>query len=120
MAHPAHEILAKVLADGIREASERSNSAQPKDVQARVLLDMLPAVTRPNPFKVGDLVEQTEAYARYKSGLAIVSAIGPENDTEQDGSVARMDMRVLTFVNNTWVEFPVESWRFHKYEGPIS
>ena len=120
----ARNVIARMIADGLREAHDRAEKPKAKDVQARVLIDLLAVVTQPNPFKVGDMVEQIPAFQRYTfpsdGKLAIVSGIGLEPDKESDGSVTRTDMRILLQADATWVEFTVESWRFQKYEGSVA
>lgn len=116
--------MAKVIVEEILGAQKRAEPPKTKDVQARILTDLLSCVLRPNPFQVGDLVEQVPAFERYghpRDGeLAIVTDIGPQDKPESDDTIPRFDMRILVNSRDTWVEFAVESWRFRKYEGPIA
>lgn len=60
------------LADMLDAAMAKEGLSQtiappnPLDIQARILRDLLPEMQRPNPFQVGDLVEQIEHLTAYK------------------------------------------------------
>lgn len=127
------QLVAKLGGKAVRidERSKRSSVVRPKDVQARVILDMLSVVHRPNPFKVGDLVEQVPEFSRYvtpdRDGLALVTAVLPEQsirESKGDGSpCSRDDIVVLVRAGRNseeWVEYPVESWRFRLYLGDVA
>lgn len=108
-------------------ADEPDTPPKPKDVQARILKDMLPLVLKPSDLKVGDLIEQLPAFARYKypgpDELAIVTDVGSFRDAgsdDSDNTVSRLDIRILVFARDTWAEFYVESWRFKSYDGLIA
>lgn len=106
----------------------------PKDqaVQARVLIDMLSAVHRVNPFKPGDLVVQAKGRTVYHFHLDMVFLVthvyGPEVTAKaREGSNwPREDMLIVASVpcpsnggEEHWRELAAESWRFERYEGPI-
>jgi len=114
------------------EDSGAATSTRPLDVQARVLLDMLPTLKRPNPFKVGDLVVQRKGCAIYKwpqpGCLGIVTeAMTPDATSKivqqgRDGGIMeRVDMVVMCVAQGdgveAWLEFAVDSWRFDMWEG---
>jgi len=120
------------------KVEERNSGESPpkrdKALQARVLKDMQDAVTRKNPFVVGDLVEQIPAYNSYRFPDAgylalVVDVFEPLNIQQRvrrgrsEGPTAREDMVILCAVGDgeteRWVEFSVESWRFQAYTGPV-
>lgn len=99
----------------------------PKDVQARVLTDMVDVVNRPCPFKIGDIIEQRTEFSQYRypgKQLAVVTGFikSPVYKGKDDDSrpVCRNDIIVLCRAHDSWVEFQMESWRFQKYEGEIA
>lgn len=103
----------------------------PTPIQARNLRDMLQEVLRPNPFKIGDLVVQRKNASRYRwpddGEVAIVTLIAGENEyvqdepgAQRDNTFTRQDMVVLcNITGGTWIEYPVESWRFDHYAGEV-
>lgn len=124
------------LADLLRSVEGRAaprNKPQTVDVIARVLTDLLPEIQRPNPFVVGDLVTQKGHLAIYKfppppehgdpGGVAIVSIV---MEPEADGGDKSDDHQVNDMVIATITpggelrQFPVESFRFQKYDGGVA
>lgn len=105
--------------------------AKDKSIQARVLVDMVPVITRLNPFKVGDLVDVVAAYSAYSfvpGTIAIVTTVWEPDiiaNAKDDNRTPREDMLVagVAYRNDggaCWQEVAVESWRFQKYDGPIA
>lgn len=124
------DILRMLASISEQDGNEDAPKGSPKSLplQARILRDMLPEVQAANPFKVGDLIEQRRECVTYKwpapGTLGIVSRIlephekrlRPKGEARYAG---REDIVVLCSVDDTWVEFPYESWRFQLYEGEI-
>lgn len=96
--------------------------SRPLPIQARVLKDVLAERQKPNPFAVGDLVQQRKEFYRYTIDFGIVSRIGAVAGEQRSGgdSIEQTDIVVLVESRGQWVEFPVESWRFEKYTGEIA
>lgn len=121
------EVLEQMLA-----ASKASAPTRPKPIQARVLKDMIEAVRRPNPFGIGDLVEQVEAFQAYNmpvvgKTIGVVTGLVAELSPEARRAIAddnicnpRVDILVLVGTSNDrWLEVACESWRFKRYEGEV-
>jgi hypothetical protein len=136
MSNPMDELMSAIM-NGKAKVTDhgsftiKSNKdeapARPLDVQARILTDLLPEVQRPNPFQVGDIVQQRRAYTRYKypgNNLSMVTEVLAQKTRVAGGDglpCERDDIVILTLVDDdTWVEYAVESWRFEKYEGDIA
>ena len=120
----ALQMLSQAIADGI-ERAESKDKPKAKDIQARVLVDMLAEVRRPCPFVIGDLVEQDmsrEAYRWPGAGeLAIVTDVfAPKPTLEAKDREFREDITILCLCDGTWQEFRVASWRFKKYMGTVA
>ena len=118
--------LLRMLASAAEEQAKQTEAkrpAQTRAMQARVLIDLLPEVLAANPFKIGDLVEQKPTYSLYKwpaeGAIAIVSATDVVSRKDRGNRFEREDIVVLCNVEDEWLEFAVESWRFQKYDGPI-
>lgn len=94
-----------------------------KPLQARVLRDMLPDVNAKNPFQVGDLVEQKPNSGMYNwpedGEIAIVTSLLNAPPKAGNKRFERDDIVIMCNVEDKWVEFSVESWRFRKYEGNV-
>lgn len=100
--------------------------SQPLDIQARVLRELLPELQRPNPFQVGDLVEQSEHLSAYtwprRGQLAVVVELlerGTQR-TDRDDRYERCDMVIAVSANGPFVTFAVESFRFRPYTGEVA
>lgn len=126
-------LLRRIAADASNDDDEDDRdddepAYQSKDMQARVLTDMLEVINAPCPFKVGDIVQQAREFRRYRypgTKLALVTDVfetklESENKNGEGSPVCRNDMKVLVQARKTWIEFNVESWRFKKYEGEIA
>lgn len=117
------EAIRQMLLEHLGQGDEAPKSpVRPKPIQARVLLDILPDVLAINPYKVGDLVEQRPNTIMYNwpadGHLAIVTHL--ITDAPRNGKrFERDDMVILCNVDDKWLEFSVESWRFRKYEGAV-
>jgi hypothetical protein len=116
--------LAELLSEhGVRAVEQPSQ--MPPERQARVLMDILPCVSRRNPFKVGDLLVQTKNYRAYQgleNALCIVTEIIHSPPPQhKSGIYNRWDIIVAYHHQecSTWVEAMVESWRFERYDGPV-
>lgn len=97
------------------------------DVQARKLVDVLADVSKPCPFKAGDLVKQRREYERYRwplgDDLAIVVKVleAPLIMGDSSEALTVADVIVLLLTDDgTWAQFYSESWRYAKYEGVIA
>lgn len=107
------------------ESDEKTRSSPQTDIEARVLSDLLPLVTRQCPFKVGDLVVQRKEHGAYKipTSVAIVTHLldMPHLDPEAPAVEVRNDMMVLFRTErDDVVEIVVQSWRFDAYTGSIA
>lgn len=106
------------------KAREAPKKRSPDDVEARVLLDMLPIVTARCPFVVGDFVRQQNCYETYRfhDAVCIVTHVYGVPDLRHDTETVelRNDMIVLVRIEDTLREIAVQSWRFRKYEGPVA
>lgn len=115
----------------IAAEKEKNGGAAPPsvavDVQARKLVDVLADVSKPCPFKVGDLVKQRPEYERYRwplgEDLAIVVKVLDAplimGDSSEALTVADVIVLLLTDAG-TWAQFYSESWRYAKYEGEVA
>jgi hypothetical protein len=97
------------------------------DVQARKLVDVLADVSKPCPFKAGDLVKQRREYERYRwtlgDDLAIVVKVldAPLIMGDSSEALTVADVIVLLLTDDgTWAQFYSESWRYAKYEGEVA
>lgn len=123
MTHPIIEELIRQRSGG--EPSKTAAPVRPKSVQARVLLDMLPVVTRANPFKPGDLVEQIGAFSAYTMAedlVMVTATFEPDlrSAALEGNKTPREDMLILIVVgDDRWAEVCVESWRFQHYSGKV-
>ena len=116
--------LAGALASHNDDSEDDKPPLKTRPMQARILLDMLGEIRRPNPFKAGDLVEQIKAYDAYRypeqGKLGMVTANFTQGEFKSNTKHnQREDMAILCEVDDRWVEFTVESWRFQKYKGPV-
>lgn len=110
-----------------REAAERraENDTYDAALEARVVLDLVPVVTRNCPFKVGDLLVQEKAYSTYTFNRRPVVVTHVFEDALIGRTVETNDMRndILILVRmptGNLQEFAVQSWRFEKYTGQIA
>lgn len=98
----------------------------PLEIQARVLRDLLPEIRRPNPFSVGDLVQQIDHLSRYKwptaDALAIVASLDvKQGSASSDEAVSHDDMVIAVVVPGGEIaRFQVESFRFRLYTGEVA
>jgi len=118
-------VIASLLHEHQGEKAEARQLA--KDIQARVLVDMLPTVVQACPFKVGDVVQQRAngcaVYAMGAGQLGIVSHVFDQQllAAGEKGMNLRDDMMILLQADGElWVEMCVSSWRFEKYAGEIA
>lgn len=127
MPHDMKEAILRGIAEQLNDGGEEPKQPKrPLPLQARILKDVLPDLQRPNPFKVGDLVQQQRGQRCYKwpdeDALAMVTEVYdplPPNQRGKGNRCAREDMIIVCNVDGTWVEFAVESWRFDAYQGPV-
>ena len=120
--------LSKMIAEAmVRDILDQKKEAEapkrPIAVQARVMKDMLPIVTRPCPFQVGDLITQIKTFEKYQlPDVVLVTEVGPQPRGRADNAVERLDIKILTTCSGGehWTEYAVESWRFDKYTGEIA
>ena len=125
------EALFSGVTPGDDDRSTHHGSVAP-DILARVMVDMLPIVTRPNPFKVGDVVQLQPERSIYKyptekaHRMGIVSRVFPPKELEGLEHTSNLnawhanDICILTNPDDGWIELIVDSWRFEKYTGEIA
>ena len=116
------------LGEMVRQAAERraENDTYDSALESRVLMDLVPMVTRPCPFKVGDLVVQMKGFDEFNFGrrpCAVTHVFDkPHFDPAIDNPAEqRNDILIIVRTSDGTVrELAAMSWRFEKYTGQIA
>lgn len=123
---PADSELGMALLNALSNPANGDPAKKDYGIEARVLIDAFQDITRANPFRIGALVTPNSfGLTRYTFSkdepLLVVDTYLPRNaDADKSGnSCDRNDMDIVVRRGGDMIRFPVESWRFTHYTGPI-